>query len=302
MNSITEITRRNIFDGIRLMNIDWCGRLDDVAFLSRLFDLKSMPSTDHRYKTADRDIAQHRLYNHDWASDWIFDDSRFNLLRCADDIFLNFLCEMVHPLVQDNSEQILRLLKLFNEYLQLDGWEIAARGEVSGKVIYAARKLISATNFALDQVKSIAQPIGAEYLHQQITRMESAVHKDSELAIGTAKEFLETICKTILLKTGNISSNEDLPSLIKSAIGKIDFDFGNSPDAQRAKSALRRLLGNLSGVGSAVGEVRNILGSGHGKAATMRTVDPIYARLVVGAAIALGVFLFEAFEAKENAE
>lgn len=299
-NSISEVTRRAVFDGLRLMNFRWNGRLDEPAFLSRVFDLKNMRSNDHRFSSADRDIWQHRVNNQDWDDGWVFDDGRFDLLRCPDETFLRFLAEMVHPIVRPDGDEATALVKFFNQNLGADGWEIAARGEVSGKTIYAARRLVEGAAFALRQVQSVGQAIGADYLNQQITRMETAVQRGPELAIGTAKEFLETLCKTILQNAGVTPPNDELPALIRTALDQLKLDFRGATDPARAERAVARLLGNLSGLGSAIGEVRNALGSGHGKAASMAVVDPLYARLVVGSAATLGVFLFEAYSATQG--
>ena len=51
--------RVNVLDGLRLEDAAWQGRLDDVEFLSRLFDLQQLPSTDSRFKDAAGDIWQH---------------------------------------------------------------------------------------------------------------------------------------------------------------------------------------------------------------------------------------------------
>ena len=67
-NQITEPTRRNIADELRLRNLDASGRLDEVAFLSRMFDLKSLPTTDHRKDECPdmaADVWQHRVNNRD---------------------------------------------------------------------------------------------------------------------------------------------------------------------------------------------------------------------------------------------
>ena len=93
-NKITEITRKNIFDFIQAEGIWWSGRMTETDFLSRLFDLEQMESFDSRFNNAVGDIWQHRINNpNDWEDNWIFGDSRFNLLHCADSIFLNFLSE-----------------------------------------------------------------------------------------------------------------------------------------------------------------------------------------------------------------
>jgi hypothetical protein len=117
--SVTEITRRNIFDARTLASIHWAGRLDESDFLARLYDLKEMRSTDYRFGDAAGDIWQHRVRNRDWENDWVFTDRRFDLLRCPDAELLRFLCEMVHPIVRPDAEQVDRLVALFNEHLGL---------------------------------------------------------------------------------------------------------------------------------------------------------------------------------------
>jgi len=75
-------TRQNIIDGLKLESVKWHGELDDVEFLERIFDVGALPSHDHRFENAARDIWQHRYNNDDWEPDWIYSDKRFNLLRC----------------------------------------------------------------------------------------------------------------------------------------------------------------------------------------------------------------------------
>ncbi|MEK7241243.1 MAG: hypothetical protein AAB048_00535, partial [Planctomycetota bacterium] len=84
---ISGVTRRDIFDAIIAGRISWNGRLSELEFLSRIFDLKNMPSTDHRFPNAYEDIFQHRINNCDWGDDWIFYDERFNPLQADDETF-----------------------------------------------------------------------------------------------------------------------------------------------------------------------------------------------------------------------
>ena len=148
MSQISEVTRRNIFDEMALMKINWAGRFDEVHFLGRIFDLSSLPSTDHRFRDASQDIWQHRINNYDWQDDWVFYDSRFNLLFCEDETFLNFLCETVHPVVRNDDEEVKRLVNLYNKHLNIDGFEIIEYVKISerpvfkGKVVSRAGKLL----------------------------------------------------------------------------------------------------------------------------------------------------------------
>lgn len=167
MNQITEITRRNIFDAITMENINWAGRLNEVQFLSRLFDLKILPSTDHRFTDAGKDIWQHRINNYDWESDWVFFDPRFNLIYCEDDVFLRFLCETIHPVVRADIEQVKRLQKLYNQLLQVDGFELIEYTRISDKPVFKGKEL-NRSQKLLHQIKSLeTSPPTDQYTSQR---------------------------------------------------------------------------------------------------------------------------------------
>lgn len=300
-NSITEPTRRDLFDVLRVKNVNWSGRLDEVDFLSRIFDLTQMRSTDRRCADAESDIWQHRKDWRDWDDDWVYSDSRFNLLRCDDETFLHFICEMVHPVVRPQIEDAEELVAILSEYLARDGWEVFQQGEVSGKPLFAARLRVDGATVALDHAEEIADALGAEYVTIQINRMQSAITSDTELAIGTAKEFLETISKTILDDCEIEHDNKEVPWLIKNALNQLDIE-PTSTKPEEAARAVRRLLSNLAGVGQSVAEVRNQMGTGHGKSASCEELDPAFARLVVGAATALGVFMIQSFNIDDENE
>jgi hypothetical protein len=299
--TISEATRRNIADAMTIAKYPWSGRLAESEFLSRLYDLSEMESHDYRFKNAYGDIVKHREMNDDWSDDWVFTDPRFNLLRSSDEAFLRFLCEMVHPVVQPNVEKVGWVLETVNGYLAADGWEIAPRGEMSGRPIYAARRRIEGASFAVNQAQRVADVLGASYISQQITRMEIAVEKDPELAIGTAKEFVETICKTILRQCSvTLGGNEDLPQLAKLTVKQLKLTPDSVADGSRAADTIRVLLANLSTVAHKLAELRNVHGSGHGKDASTATLAVRHARLAVGAAITFGVFVFETYQAGES--
>ena len=111
---ISEVTRRAIIDFFTMSQTHWSGRLQDNEFLARLYDLNSLPSQDYRHKTASGDIYQNRVRNNDWENDWVFYDSRFNLLYESDEEFLRFLCETVHPIVRPDTDEARKLVDVYN--------------------------------------------------------------------------------------------------------------------------------------------------------------------------------------------
>ncbi len=294
MNQITEGTRRNIIDALTVENCSWSGRFEEPEFLARLFDLNSLPSKDYRYTTAAEDIWKHRVMNNDWSDDWVFYDDRLDIFHGPDERFLRFLCEMVHPVVRLDADEATRLVKLFNEHLSKDGWEIVEKTRISDKPVYAARPLIAGPGVSVKAAKEVAFTLDAAYVSQQITRMESAVASDPELAIGTAKEFLETVCKTILSERRvQYDKYEKLPKLVKLTVNELKLVPDELSNVEQAAESIRVLLKNLGAVGHHLAELRNPFGTGHGKEAKHTGLKPQHARLAVGAASTLGVFLFE---------
>lgn len=140
--SITEVTRRHLFDALRSTGASWSGSLDEVTFLRRLYDLDRLKSHDPRFTTVEGDIVQHRYNNpEDWENDWVFGDARFGLADGADDVLLRFLAEMIHPAVRTDPGEVQRLLALVNDHLAPDGYELAESRTVSGYPVYAARRI-----------------------------------------------------------------------------------------------------------------------------------------------------------------
>ena len=137
--SISEVTRRAILDFLSVSDSHWAGRLSDSEFLSRIYDLETLPSTDYRFSSAASDIAQHRDYWTDWDEDWIFHDDRFNLLHVTDEQFARFLSETIHPVVREDEEETLTLLTAYNERLKVDGWSLVTVEQLSGRPVYVAQ-------------------------------------------------------------------------------------------------------------------------------------------------------------------
>lgn len=149
MSQITEITRRDIYDLFhdgyytsewqrKLIKYPYYGRLDEIDFLSRLYDLEKLPSYDPRYNNAKRDIIQHTRNNDDFEDGWVFLDDRFEL-NSSDEKLLKFLCEVFHPFVRDESRKWRQVLFKINDLLQADGYELYVEKYISKREVYGYR-------------------------------------------------------------------------------------------------------------------------------------------------------------------
>lgn len=297
---ITDITRMSIVDEMGARKINWAGRFDEPDFLSRLYNLEEMTSTDRRYSNAHGDIYQHRVNNLDWEDDWVFYDGRFGLLKGDDETFLKFLAETVHPALRRPAQEVADLVAMYNEHLRHDGYELVETSQISGRPVFSGRSHLAVPG-SLRQVERAVQPGDRDYLTKQITRMEGSIESDPELAIGTAKELIETCCKTIMIALGEEPNKDwDLPRLVKETAKRLQLTPDDvNPDAAAAES-IRRVLGNLGSIVSGIAELRNSYGTGHGKSLGHGGLGPRHARLAVGAASTLAMFLFETYEQRSK--
>lgn len=296
---ISEATRRDIFDSILIEKVAWNGRLEEPDFLARLFDLKSMPSGDGRFNDAYGDIWQHRINNYDWDDYWVFSDTRFNLLHGEDEMFLRFLCETIHPVVRTNQEEVERLRQNYNLLLRNEGYEIIPKTKMGGRAVFAARKIAISSNLNVDSLKKKFDGTDTNYVLEQITRMETSVENDPRLAIGTAKELVETVCKTILEERKiELEGNPDLPKLVKATVKELRLAPEDIPDESKAAESIKRILSNLATITNGIAELRNSYGTGHGKIASAKGLGSRHAKLAVGAASTLAIFLIETHHEK----
>jgi hypothetical protein len=294
---ISEVTRRDIADALTVEGVQWNGRFEETQFLARLFDLNRLPSTDGRFRTAEGDIWQHRVNNDDWDYYWVFQDSRFNLIGCDDDLYLSFLCEMIHPVVRPDSSEAEKIRQLFNSFLATDGYEIIEKTKISGKPVFIGRKQIGSSHPIVSSLKIKFEKADTTYVVQQITRMETAVENDPGLAIGTAKELIETCCKTILDEHGvDVPKDADLSALVRLTCKSLSLTPDDIPEKAKAADVIRKILMNMATITVGVAELRNYYGTGHGKTAKAKGLQSRHARLAVGAASTLALFLLETHE------
>jgi len=150
---------------------------------------------------------------------------------------------------------------------------------------------------SLDDLKQKADTLNANHLAEQIRRMKDSVETDPALAIGTAKELIETCCKTILAERGKtLTGSPDIPTLTKETLKELKLVPEGIPNAARGADVIKRILSNLSTVGHGLAELRGLYGTGHGQHGTTAGLAPRHAKLAVGAAATLAMFLFETHE------
>lgn len=290
-NRITDVTRQQIADEMSLGKLWYHGNQTEPDFLARLFNLKSLSSRDYRYGNAYDDIYQHMVNNSDWDADWIYSDPRINLLHCDDEIYLKFLATTIHPRVRTSAEEVAKLSEIFNRHLYADGFEIAQTDEISGQPVFTGRQKAIGQAHLIAKKVEIKKYLNTEYVNGKINMMTEAIHKDTDLAIGTAKELLETTCKSILKqKEIEIDSKWTLPQLLKTTTNCLDFFPKEVEEPEKVERGIRQILGGISSIVQGISEIRNSYGTGHGKDADFKGLEIKYAKLLVGLVSEIAIF------------
>ncbi|WKZ27394.1 MAG: abortive infection family protein [Candidatus Paceibacterota bacterium] len=283
--AISEVTRRDIIDEIQGSTFAWHGRLSEVDFLSRLYRLSEMPSYDVRFPIMEAEIIQHRLHNSDWPDNWVFTDKRINLLACTDDKFLMFICEMLHPVVRTKSEEVVKLLKIFNQHLEGDGYEIFESRMISGRPVYAARLLTEIIQIATEK------RISSSFVREQIIKCDDKLKTgDYDGAITNARSLVEGILGEVYLQcTGQqLEETGNLLSDYKKVKGLL-----NLSEDEHAHEGMKGLVRGFNGIIQNLDSLSNRLGDRH-----RRSLKPAkhQAKLVVDSAKTISDFLYSSLE------
>ena len=282
---IAHKTRAAVLDEMRARETVWHGALDAVDFLTRIFDLTLMPSFDSRFDTAAADIWQHCINNNDWPIDWIFSDDRFRLYEIEQTKFLDFIVEVLNPIVRKDAAEQSHLAAAFNGHLRRDGWELVEDVIVDGRPSYVPeRKVRGLANTTL-RIKAVAASLDSDNLYEDLRRLERIGDAEPGEAIALAKEIVESCCKLILDDRGiPYRERVDIPELLKLLRKEIKIMPDGIDENAKAAKEIREVLSSLGKIAHALGPIRNAYGKGHGRGRNFKGLEPRHARLAIGAA------------------
>jgi len=228
-------------------------------------------------------------------SDWVFSDVRFNLGGCEDDAFLLFLAETVHPVVRPDREESARIVTHYNEQLRRNGWELVEVDGIAGIPRYEGRR-VPASGAVVAEAKRVANALEADWMHKEILRAEKAIDTDPDLAIGTAKDLVESCCKTLLGKLGiDVPKDIEFSALTKKTTKALKLTREDIHDNAKGAEIVRVLLSNLASITKNMNELRNLYGTGHGREGQHRGLEPRHARLAITTAAAFVVFVSDTY-------
>ncbi len=132
----------------------------------------------------------------------------------------------------------------------------------------------------------IKEEFSSEYITKQLNLMLKEQSENPTLAIGMAKELIESCCKTILDGLSvSYTKNDDIPELTKKVNDNVRLLPANIASTDAIYESYKQVLGNLKQIPYKLAEIRNKYGSGHGKAGSFVELDEPCAKLAVGCAL-----------------
>jgi len=204
-------------------------------------------------------------------------------LYFGDDDYGSCVLRVVEELVNSDPETLQTII----EYIDLPSW-------LKENYPEDYEELFGSTEFLIDKAEETAISNSFE-LHQHLRRIRRSIDADPELAIGSTKEMLESVLKTIIEGYGEEVGKDDLPKLLKRAQILLEIDPRDVGQSAKGAEVVRRTLSNLGQIVIGISEMRNLFGTGHGKVRRPR-ITPRHARLVVGSGATLAIFLMETYE------
>ena len=288
--AITEITRRTVFDELIVAKVVWSGELTEREFLGRVFDLASLPSHDPCFDSMSEDIWKHREANLDWDDDWVLTDGRLDLLGTEDEVFLRFLCQIVHPVVRPNSNDARTLVLEFNNHLVVDGWELVEGKPISGRPTFVARRRASGAVALPDPILA-TDVLSDEYVRELSGKCDARLaSEDLDGAVTVARTLLEAVLSELEARLAGARGNYkgNLPKQFKKVTKLLRMDEQRPDLDDRFKDVIRGLVMVANGLAP----LRNKMSDGH---ARERKPAPHHAHVVVNAAKTVSVFLVESY-------
>ena len=200
---------------------------------------------------------------------------------------VNVYVEALEKWVLNHSETDLPTdIRAFIRGLQRDGIAIDDAGQLTSAPM---------AMLALNRLEALDDP---RVLHDHLRRIGENIDQDPALTIGAAKELVETICRVILTdfddEPAKDASLKDLYKAVAERLGlNRDAVPGDAPSSQAARNALQAMM-NVVG---SLAEMRNAMGTGHGKASSSPALAR-HARMAAHAAQGVGGFLLETWQAR----
>ena len=134
----------------------------------------------------------------------------------------------------------------------------------------------------------------AAQLRMTIERMQRTIESDPSLAIGSAKELIESCCRTVLKERGvDLRHYVHMHELVDQALRAVPLVPRDIERMWKGEESVHRIADSLASLAHGLTDLRNGYGTGHGRDAQAKPLTARHARLAVSAAAAMVTFMLE---------
>lgn len=191
-----------------------------------------------------------------------------------------------------SEEQVIRALRAMERIIEdFDGpfvekfW-VALEDDGYKRDAVSKRLVLRPQRGRLSDEGSLANLADPSIIKSHLTRIHAAVDTDPALAIGSAKELVESTAKLVLRDRGvEFKKDDDLVQLANRSAEALKLRPNQvSTDGPDGGTAVKRILGGALNIVAGVAELRNAYGTGHGRDYRPFGLGPRHAHLAVNAA------------------
>lgn len=194
----------------------------------------------------------------------------------------------------------IRLIEALMAYEDSIGWDDPSVRVNLTKALDAI-KVKTSMVAAVDELQ--AAGFTSEYVEMQRFTMSANIDVNPTLAIGLAKEYLETCLKSIAEERRiEVKQNANVPQLQNAVMEELGLAPKQVNNEMPGATELKKLLGSLISCSDSIAAIRNKYGSGHGKEKDFVSLLPRDARLVVSVSIMVCDYLWDFHQAKPKPE
>lgn len=250
MSELISRTTRGLFRDLMTH-----GTVADIVGAFRDELIVPNPNSAFQHSNVRRTLTQTYLEAVDWTD--------INQVNCVLRVFERLL----HGVDPQHSESFLNSLRRDGYSVDDDTGQIAPVGP----------------RFAPASLSNIAD---ASAIRLQLGRIQRAILDDPALAVGSAKELIESTAKVVLRERGlPVDDKADLPPLVRAAQQALGLHPTSAAPGPDGSDAVKKILGSVSGIAIGLAELRNRgYGTGHGTASAPVGLGPRHAHLAVNAA------------------
>jgi Abortive infection C-terminus len=200
--------------------------------------------------------------------------------------------QILHPHHWPDEDERERQIATLARSVRVDGFDLVREGDG----IALVRRGGTAATGVLNHLRNHGERLNHTNVLTRIHQIERTCDASPGDAIGAAKELIEAVTKDVIERSGETYDRKASPSaLVRQALKCLKLAPDDIPDSARGVDAIRATLTALANIAHQLDELRGLYGSGHGKPSSSKGLESRHARLAVGAAGTLCLFLIETF-------